>query len=118
MENGSDDGGKQADRKPDVAGESPAGLLRWLKVHTGHVVTLSILVGIVAGLGAVAFSYLFDEMKSVVLVHGAQYVMPSPGAEGGTAVARPPGRRWFLFSGPGDRRVAVGNADLLPGARG
>ncbi|HWE02142.1 MAG TPA: chloride channel protein [Tepidisphaeraceae bacterium] len=75
-------------------------LLRWLKVHTGHVVTLSILVGIVAGLGAVAFSLLLDEVNKVVLVHGADYVMPSPGSEGGAAIAHPPGRRWFLLLAP------------------
>jgi len=69
-------------------------------LHTGHVVTLSILVGIVAGLGAVAFSFLLDEVKTVVIVHGADYVMPSPGAEGGTSIAKPPGRRWFLLLAP------------------
>jgi CIC family chloride channel protein len=63
-------------------------------------VTLSVLVGIVAGLGAVAFSYLFDEVKTVVMVHGAGYVMPAPGAEGGTAIAKPPSRRWFLVLAP------------------
>ncbi|HZK82181.1 MAG TPA: chloride channel protein, partial [Humisphaera sp.] len=62
--------------------------------------TLSVLVGIVAGLGAVAFSFLLDEVNDVVLVRGADYVMPSPGSEGGVAIAHPPGRRWFLLFAP------------------
>jgi CIC family chloride channel protein len=75
-------------------------VVRWLKVHTGHVVTLSILVGVVAGLGAVVFSVLLDKVNSTVIVHGADYVMPKPGAEGGTGVIKPPGRRWFLLLAP------------------
>jgi CIC family chloride channel protein len=74
--------------------------LRWLKVHTGHVVTLSILVGVVAGLGAVVFSILLDQVNANAMVRGAQYVMPKPGAEGGPAITRPPGRRWFLVLAP------------------
>ena len=73
---------------------------RWLKFHTGHVVTLSIFVGVVAGLGAVAFSFLLDQVKANVIVRGAGYVMPEPGAEGGTSIAHPPSRRWFLVLAP------------------
>jgi CIC family chloride channel protein len=75
-------------------------LVRWLKVHTGHVVTLSILVGVVAGLGAVAFSVMMDQVNTNVIVRGAGYVMPKPGAEGGTAIRKPPARRWFLVLAP------------------
>lgn len=84
-----------------AAAAKPAqGLVRWLRLHTGHVVTLSILVGIVAGLGAVAFSFLLDEVNSTVLVHGADYVMPRPGGEGATVTPKLPGRRWFLVIAP------------------
>ncbi|HVX86140.1 MAG TPA: chloride channel protein [Phycisphaerae bacterium] len=72
-------------------------ILRWLKVHTGHVVTLSLLVGVVAGLGAVIFSFLLDLMNSAAMIHLAGYVMPQPGAEGGTAILQPPLRRWVLL---------------------
>jgi CIC family chloride channel protein len=73
---------------------------RWLKVHTGHVVTLSILVGVVAGLGAVAFSFMLDQVDSYVMERGAGYVMPKPGSEGGTTIIHPPTRRWFLLLAP------------------
>lgn len=78
----------------------PSRWVRWLKIHSGHVVTLSVLVGVVAGLGAVAFSLLLDEVNDAVIVHGAGYAMPAAGAEGGSAIATPPGRRWFLVLAP------------------
>src|SRR6185312_8306622 len=37
------------------------GWVQWFKMHTGHVVTLSVLVGVVAGLGAVVFSVMLDQ---------------------------------------------------------
>src|SRR5437763_3378336 len=94
--------------------------LRWLKVHTGHVVTLSVLVGIVAGLGAVAFSFLLDEVNDIVLVRGADYVMPSAGAEGNGRIAKPPGRRWFLLFAPaiGGLLTGVLIYSLAPEAEG
>jgi CIC family chloride channel protein len=73
---------------------------RWLKVHTGHVVTLSVLVGIVAGLGAVAFSFLLDQVNSYVMVRSAGYVMPKPGAEGVAGLAKPPLHPWILMLAP------------------
>lgn len=76
---------------------------RWLKVHTGHVVTLSILVGVVAGLGAEVFSVLLDRVDSAMISGATGYVMPKPGAEGGAAVAPPssgPVRRWALVLVP------------------
>ena len=75
-------------------------LVQWLKVHTGHVVTLSILVGVVAGLGAVVFSVMLDQVNTNVIKRGAGYVMPRPGAEGGTGITKPPARRWFLLLAP------------------
>jgi CIC family chloride channel protein len=92
---------------PDTPTQPPAvtpgrfdRFVRWLKVHTGHVVTLSVLVGVVAGLGAVVFSVLLDQVRSNVIVRGAGYVMPEPGAEGRAVIARPPARRWFLVLAP------------------
>ncbi len=84
---------------PPAAGPL-ARALRWLKIHTGHVVTLSLLVGVVAGLGAVLFSLMLDWVDAIFMVHGAGYVMPKPGAEGGTSLLQPPLHRWFLFLAP------------------
>ncbi len=74
--------------------------LRWLKVHTGHVVTLSLLVGVVAGLGAVLFSVMLDFVDTLVMAHWAGYIMPKPGAEGGVTVLGPPLHRWVLLIAP------------------
>ncbi len=92
--------------QPAIAPRPPLSrVVRWLRLHTGHVVTLSILVGVVAGLGAVVFSLMLDKVDYNVMVRGAAYVMPKPGAEaitskGATTVPAPPGRRWFLLLAP------------------
>ena len=55
-------------------------------------------MGIVAGLGAVVFTFGLEEIDSLAMVRGAGYVMPRPGAEGGgTAVVHSPKRRWALL---------------------
>jgi chloride channel protein, CIC family len=61
-----------------------------------HTVLLSVLVGIVAGIGAILFTIGLDKTSDFLMVRGAGYVMPRPGAEGGTAIAHLPTRRWLL----------------------
>jgi CIC family chloride channel protein len=74
-----------------------APIRKWLRAHVwGHAVVLSIPVGIVAGIGAILFSFVLDQSSALFLQRGAGYVMPRPGAEGGTSVAHPPDRRWLL----------------------
>jgi len=73
----------------------------WLKRIRGrfwrHPVLLSVPVGIVAGLGALVFGFGLDQTSDLLLVQGAGYVMPQPGAEGGTAAAHASPRRWLLL---------------------
>lgn len=74
----------------------------WLLARAGHVVTLSVVVGLAAGLGAVAFAWMLDQTNGLVLSKGAGYAMPRPGAEkfGRTPVPAPSVRRWVLVLAP------------------
>lgn len=47
-----------------------------------------------------AFAWLLDLTTDRVIVHGAGYVMPLPGAEGGFARMHPPQRQWVILLAP------------------
>ena len=76
-------------------------LLRQLKRFTwGHVIFLSAVVGIVSGLGGVAFNYMVDTADHYAMAGAAGYVAPRPGAEGGGEPMHMPTRRWVLLVMP------------------
>ncbi|HEY7119549.1 MAG TPA: chloride channel protein [Tepidisphaeraceae bacterium] len=66
----------------------------------GHVVFLSALVGVVSGLGGVAFNFMVDTADRYAMADAAGYVAPHPGAEGGPQVVQMPRRRWMLMAMP------------------
>lgn len=72
-----------------------------LKSHgLARLVLLSVLVGVVAGLGALAFNLVLDFANELFLVRGAGFTMPQPGSEGGTAILKLPDHRWLLLIVP------------------
>src|SRR3954447_24791597 len=76
-------------------------LLRQLKRFTwGHVIFLSAVVGVVSGLGGVAFNFLVDTADQYAMAGAAGYVAPRPGAEGGGEPMHMPTRRWVLLVMP------------------
>jgi CIC family chloride channel protein len=79
--------------------QAPPAFLRHLKRFTwGHVIFLSVLVGIVSGLGGVAFNFLVDTADRYAMVGLAGYVAPRVGAEGGGQTpAHMPTRPWVLL---------------------
>lgn len=79
-------------------------LLKRVKRFTwGHVVFLSMLVGIVSGLGAIVFNFFVDTADHIAMVKAAGYVAPSVSSEAGAAVLTVPDieprvkRRWLLI---------------------
>jgi CIC family chloride channel protein len=78
-----------------------AGLLTHLKRFTwGNVVFLSVLVGVVSGLGGYVFNFMVDRADRYAMVEAAGYVAPHPGAEGGPQATQMPRRRWVLVVMP------------------
>jgi CIC family chloride channel protein len=72
-----------------------------LKAHLmGRLVLLSALVGVVAGLGALAFNFILDSSSELFMQRGVGYAMPMPGGEGETTLPSAPARRWLLFVVP------------------
>ena len=65
----------------------------------GRLVLLSVLVGIVAGFGAVFFNLLLTWTDNVFMVRWCGYTLPQPGAEGVVIVTEPL-RRWGLLIVP------------------
>jgi CIC family chloride channel protein len=63
----------------------------------GRLVLLSLLVGIVAGCGALLFNVLLGWADEGFMVHAAGYHMPQAGGEAATVVATEPSRRWALL---------------------
>jgi CIC family chloride channel protein len=96
-------------------------MLGQLKRFTwGHVIFLSALVGVVSGLGGIAFNYLVDKTDSVAMAQAAGFVAPRAGAEGGGQIVRMPLRRWVLVVSPALGGLLVGLLvfSLAPEAEG
>src|SRR5689334_15597580 len=84
----------------------PALLERLRRFTWGHVIFLSALVGVVSGLGGVAFNVIVDVTDHYAMEGLAGYVAPKPGAEAGHGAEVPkvagphwrtPARRWLLL---------------------
>ncbi|CAN5477605.1 chloride channel protein [soil metagenome] len=72
--------------------------LHWLRGSIWkHALLLSVPVGVIAGLGGIVFNSALDRTSDLVMVRGADYVMPRPGSEGGAEAAHLPGRPWLLI---------------------
>ncbi len=59
-----------------------------LKDEIGYLnkwVPIAILIGIIAGIGAIVFTYAINEFTTLFLVNGAGYTPPSPSGEGSVA---------------------------------
>ena len=65
-----------------------------------RTVVLSILVGVVAGFGALAFNFILDSSSEVFMHRLVGYELPKPGGEGATVMPEPPKRRWLLLIVP------------------
>ena len=65
-----------------------------------RVVALSVLVGLVAGLGALAFNFVLDTSSDIFLHRIVGYELPKPGGEGVTVMPEAPTRRWLLLIVP------------------
>ncbi len=72
----------------------------WKQSLPGRLVPLSLLVGIVAGGGALLFNVLLGWADEGFMVRAAGYHMPQAGSEGGSAIASGPSRRWALLIVP------------------
>jgi CIC family chloride channel protein len=72
----------------------------WKELFPGRLVPLSLLVGVVAGLGAVLFNLLLSWVDSGFMVHLAGYQMPHAGGEAPPIVLTEPARRWMLLFVP------------------
>ena len=56
--------------------------------HMSRLLALSVLVGLVAGLGALAFNFVLDLANHLFLAGTTGFVAPQPGGEGGTEIGR------------------------------
>jgi len=65
--------------------------------NLGRLLLLSALVGVVAGLGALAFTYILDRSDNVFMDWAVGYNLPNPGGEGATVYPAEPQRRWLLL---------------------
>jgi hypothetical protein len=60
-------------------------LWQQIKTHSlGRSVLLSMLVGVVAGFGALAFNFVLNDASELFMVRAVGYELPQPGAEGVT----------------------------------
>ncbi|HVM61772.1 MAG TPA: chloride channel protein [Verrucomicrobiae bacterium] len=75
-------------------------LKSWKQWLPKRLVALSVLVGIVAGCGALLFNLLLGWADEAFIVRAAGYHMPQPGSEGGPSLASGPSRRWVLLLAP------------------
>jgi CIC family chloride channel protein len=86
---------------PSALGTTGVRILSHLKRFTwGHVIFLSALVGVVSGLGGIAFNFMVDTADRYAMAEAAGYVPPGVGAEGGGHAIRMPARRWVLVVAP------------------
>ena len=66
--------------------------------NMGRLLLLSVLVGVVAGYGALAFNYILNLSDNIFMDQAAGYHLPGPGGEEGVAaIPAPPKRRWLLL---------------------
>ena len=75
----------------------------WQQVKThslGRSVLLSVLVGVVAGFGALGFNFILNSAGDLFMVRAVGYQMPQPGGEGVTKIPAEASRRWLLFVVP------------------
>ena len=75
----------------------------WVHVKSGalsRLILLSLLVGVVAGLGAIVFNFLLDRTNRLLMQQAVGYTMPQPRAEGVAIHPSPPARRWLLLVVP------------------
>jgi CIC family chloride channel protein len=72
-----------------------------IKTHSlGRLVLLSVLVGVVAGFGALGFNFVLNSAGDLFMVRAVGYQMPQPGGEGVTRIPAEASRRWLLFIVP------------------
>ena len=72
-----------------------------IKTHSlGRLVLLSVLVGVVAGFGALGFNFVLNSAGDLFMVRAVGYQMPQPGGEGVTRIPAEASRRWLLFFVP------------------
>ena len=72
-----------------------------VKTHTvGRLVLLSMLVGVVAGFGALAFNFVLNGASDLFMARAVGYELPQSGAEGVTKMPAEPARRRLLFVVP------------------
>lgn len=64
---------------------------------TGRWMFYSLLIGIIAGLGAIVFFYLQEWIQELTLYHFSEYRPPLPGGEGGGTPYHLPLNRWWLL---------------------
>jgi chloride channel protein, CIC family len=67
--------------------ESSRFLFKWILIGS--------LIGVVAGLGALAFSWTIEFFTELLLGHGARYLPPMPAGEGDTGIMKI-GRPWMI----------------------
>ncbi len=72
----------------------------WREFLPGRLVPLSLLVGVVAGFGAILFNVLLAWADNGFMVHLAGYHMPRAGGEVPYVAMTEPTRRWMLFLVP------------------
>jgi CIC family chloride channel protein len=81
--------------------EQPSSFWARLKFSaTGRLMLLSVIVGVVAGLGAWVFNLCLNWSDWLFMQKAAGYVMPQPAAEGTGQPTAAPTRRWVLLVVP------------------
>ncbi len=77
---------------------------KFLKSLRNHYLTrlllLSVLVGVAAALGALAFSYILNTATEFFMGHLVGYVMPLPSGEAPSVIPATATHRWLLFIVP------------------
>ena len=63
----------------------------------GRLLLLSAMVGVVAGCGALVFTYILDRTDNVFMDWAVGYDVPIPGGEGVAKLPAEPARRWLLL---------------------
>lgn len=82
---------------------------RELRQHPApRLVVLSVLVGVVAGVGALLFNLMLDSSSHLLLQRVVGYSPPQPGGEGDSVLPAAPTRRWLLLLIPALGGLASG----------
>ncbi|HEU5438880.1 MAG TPA: chloride channel protein [Ktedonobacterales bacterium] len=88
-----------APERPDQREEPPALLRafqRYTRAYFQRWLLIGALIGVVAGLGAIAFAAAISFATNVLLGGIAGFYPPQPAGEGGTAVITDISRRWLI----------------------